>query len=646
MNRKGASQQDDTKRKRLVKRYMAFVKPYRSVILFIIFLGILTFAVPLVVPWMTKILIDEVLPGKPSQWTLESSALLLGGVYVFGVIVGHFRNYVTARLGNRMAIDLRSQLYRHMQQLSQQFYDNRQVGGIVSRILHDVNGAQNLIGGGVINLAMDLFLVVFAAAMLISLDAQLALLSLWLLPLYYLTFTNLNVRIRFAWRSVHRQMERISGVLVERISGMKVVQAFGRERKEMQRFTKQAEHHYRYSMSAHNLSNLLGSISQSFNHIGVIIIWIVGGYAVIRQSMTIGELIAFQAYIGQLYGPIQRFAQVNVTIQNSMTNIERIFEVFEIESDIQTKENALPLRQCKGEIVFDRVSYTYVVERPAKNPALQGKDPDLAELVKPGKRFYFIPPKTKPDPLPMVEEKVVALSDVSFRAYPGQVVAIVGPSGAGKSTLIQFIPRFYDPDEGSILIDGIDLRDIVLEDLREQIALVLQDNILFSGTVYDNIAYGRAEATLEEVQAAAKAANAHEFIMEWEYDYDTIVGERGVRLSGGQKQRLAIARALLKNPQILILDEATSALDAESESLVTEALERLMSNRTTFIIAHRLATVVRADHILVMDHGRIVECGSHSELLRARGLYRELYEKQLKAMQPEQMEKELAFKSS
>lgn len=628
----------------LVRRYIKFLKPYRFYILTIIVLGILQFAAPLTVPWMTKIMVDEVLPQKGSLWTLQKVIMILASVYLFSIATNFFRQYVTAKMGNSMIIDIRFQLYQHMQKLSQRYYDSRQVGSILSRILNDVNGAQNLVGGGVINLLIDLFLVLFAGFMLFSMDWKLAFLSLWLLPFYYLTFTNLNVRIRFAWRSVHRQMERISGVLVERISAMKVVQAFNREKMELSRFKKQATAHYSFTMSAHLLSNALGRISQTFQDAGGLIIWFVGGSMVIGGRMSVGELIAFQAYLSQLYGPIQRFSDVNVTIQNSLTNVERIFEVFDIQPDIRNKENPVPLKVCHGEIEFDQVSFEYVIERHGQQADAHQRDQDKMTNIKPGKRFYWIPPKMKPDPLPMVLEKRKALRRISFHARRGDVVALVGPSGGGKSTIIHLIPRFYDPDKGKVLLDGVDLRDYDLEDVRSHMALVLQDNILFSGTVYENIAYSNPNATRDEVHTAAKAANAHDFIEEWEQQYDTVIGERGVRLSGGQKQRIAIARALLKNPRILILDEATSALDAESESLVTEALERLMKNRTTFVIAHRLATVVRADQILVVDRGRIVEQGKHQELLAQNGLYRELYEKQLKAMRPEELNLALKLK--
>ena len=629
---------DKQKRKELIQRYWGFVRPYKFVIITIILLGIMSFSVPLAIPWFTKILIDEVLPGNEGFWSLKAVVLSMGGIFVFGLITNFIRNYVTARLGNKMALDIKQQLYRHLQKLSPQYYDNRQIGTIVSRVQHDVNGALNLVRSGVINLVIDLFMIIFAGVMLFNLNWKLALLSLWILPLYYLTFANLNVRIRFAWRSVHRQMARISGVLFERISGMKIVQSFNREPEEMSRFEKQTKYHYKYAMSAHVLSNTLGTITQSFNHIGTLIIWFIGGMFVINGHFSIGALIAFQQYLLQLYGPIQQFANVNVTIQNSMANIERIFEVFDIEPSINSKENAIRIDKSKGEVAFESVSFTYVVEReesPERNH--KNGDPDIIEKFKPEKKFYWVPPRTRP-PLPPVKiEETKALYDISFNAKAGEVVALVGPSGSGKSTLINLIPRFYDPDKGRVLLDNVDLKDYDVEDVRKQIGLVLQDNILFSGTVFDNIAYAEPDATHEQVIAAAKAAYAHDFISEWKMGYETLLGERGVRLSGGQKQRIAIARALLKDPRILVLDEATSALDADSEAYVTAALEKLMENRTTFIIAHRLATVVRADQILVMDKGYIVERGSHDELLIQNGLYRELYEKQLKAMRPEEL---------
>ena len=629
---------DKQKNKELVLRYWEFVKPYKFIIILIIILGIFSFSVPLTIPWFTKVLIDEVLPGKESFWSLPKVVISMGVIFLFGLITNFIRDYITARLGNVMALDIKQKLYSHLQKLSPQYYDNRQIGTIVSRVQHDVNGAQNLVRGGVINLTIDLFMVVIAGVMLFVLNWKLALLSLWILPLYYLTFTNLNVRIRFAWRSVHRQMGRISGVLFERISGMKIIQSFNREPEEMERFEKQTKHHYGYAMSAHVLSTTLRTITQSFNHMGTLIIWFVGGMFVINGNFMVGALIAFQQYLLQLYGPIQQFANVNVTIQNSMANIERIFEVFDIEPSIVSNENAVALEQSKGDIKFENVSFTYVIERE-ELPERQYKDgdPDLIEKFKPEKKFYWIPPRTKP-PLPPVKiEETKALYDISFHAKEGEVVALVGPSGSGKSTLINLIPRFYDPDKGRVLLDDVDLRDYDVEDVRRQIGLVLQDNILFSGTVFDNIAYADPNATEEQVISAAKSAYAHDFIMNWTKGYDTLLGERGVRLSGGQKQRIAIARALLKDPRILVLDEATSALDADSEAYVTAALEKLMHNRTTFIIAHRLATVVRADQILVMDEGYIVEHGSHNELLNKDGLYRDLYEKQLKAMRPEEL---------
>ncbi|GAA3407656.1 ABC transporter ATP-binding protein [Paenibacillus hodogayensis] len=630
----------DPANKRLVRRYLQFVKPYRYYLLAIVILGLLQFIVPLTGPWLMKIMIDDVLGQADSGWSLGQIVTIFASLYVMSVIVTFIRNNVMSRLGSRMVAGIRRQLYEHIQKMSQRFYDSRQVGSILSRVINDVNGAQNLVGSNVINVAFDLIMVVFAAFFLFSLSWKLALLSLWILPIYYLSFTNLNVRIRFASRSVNRQMERISGVLVERISGMKIVQSFNREQTELERFDKQSDQHVNHSMSTQILSNTLGRISQTVGYSGTLITWSVGGALVLKGELSIGSLIAFNGFLGQLYGPIQRFAEVNVTIQNAMTNIERIFEVLDIEPDVKNADNPLPLPVCRGDIRFDNVSFTYETELPVSK---NGKsfDPDIVERQKPPKSFYWIPPKTKPDPLPTTTESRIALENISFHAKPGQVIALVGPSGAGKSTLINFIPRFYDVDEGAVYLDGRNIKDYDMHDLRKQIAVVLQDNILFSGTVYENIAYGRPDAPVQDVYEAAKAANAHEFISKWEKGYDTVMGERGVRLSGGQKQRLAIARALLKDPRILILDEATSALDAESEELVTEALNRLMKNRTTFVIAHRLATVVRADQIIAMDNGRIAETGTHEQLLRKGGLYKELYEKQLKAMRPTEIKQML-----
>jgi ABC-type multidrug transport system fused ATPase/permease subunit len=640
----------------LAKKYWAFVRPYRFILLGIILLGILQLTAPLTVPWMTKILVDDVLlqngltgtaikTGEDTgqgttDWTLKHVALIMAAAFIFSVSVQFIRDLVTAHLGTKMVVDIRSQLYKHLQKLSPKFYDNRPVGGVVSRVLHDVNGAQNLVGHGVINVVVDLFVVIFASYFLFMIDWRLALLALWILPMYYLSFTNLNVRIRFAWRSVHRQVERISSVLVERISGIKIVQSFNQEAREHERFHKQSTFFYDYVMHAHVLSNILGRITQSFNHLGVVMIWFVGGTFVMQGEITIGALIAFQAYLGQMYGPIQRFSEVNITVQNSMANVERIFEVFEYKVDIENKEMAKVIENIKGDVRFENVSFTYVAERPdAPKVSYKNGDIDLIERYKPDKKFYLIPPRTRPGLPPLVVEKFKALRNISFHAMPGQVIALVGASGAGKSTLIHLIPRFYDPDEGSIYLDGMDLRNHDLFHLRSSIAMVMQDNLLFSGTAAENIAYGHPEATMDEIVKAAKTANAHQFISDWEKGYDTLLGERGVRLSGGQKQRIAIARALLNDPKILILDEATSSLDAESEALVTEALENLLVHRTTFIIAHRLATVVRADLILVMDRGEVVETGTHEVLLQDNGIYRKLYEMQLKAMRPEELEK-------
>lgn len=613
-----------------------WAKPYWWSIGGIIALGVFQFIGPLSIPVITQILIDETLKGE-GQWSLQQMLLLLAIVLLASVIIKFIQGYLLAVLGNRMMKRLREDLYDHLQKMSVSFYDQRQVGAVTSRVIHDIGGAQNLIGGGVINLVLDLVLVLFAGVLLFYYNAFLAGLSLSILPFYYLTFTNMNVHIRLSWRAVHRQMERISGTLVERIGGVRIVQAFTGELQESRRFRKQTAQHYEHVVRSHVLSNLLGRASESFAHIGSILIWIIGGGMVLKGSMQVGEIVAFQGLLGSLYGPIQRFADVNVTIQNSITNIERVFEIFDEEPEVKEKESPLALPFCRGDVRFENVTYTYVTRNLIYKDRKMDPAADIIYRQKPPKRFFWLPTSVRPGNPQVKLEHREGIRDISFNAKKGEVVALVGPSGAGKSTLINLIPRFYDPTAGTVYIDGRDARDYNIYDLRKHIALVLQENVLFSGTIRENIVYGKPNASEDEMIKAAEAANAHHFITEFDDGYDSVIGERGLRLSGGQRQRLGIARALLKNPQILILDEATSALDAESEALVTEALERLMVGRTTFVIAHRLATVVRADQILVINEGTIEQRGTHRELLDEGGLYRELYETQLKAMRPEEL---------
>lgn len=620
----------------LIKRYWDLIHPYRFRFMIIIALSFMRFVIPLTVPWMTKILIDQVLIGNSTVWTLQKVIVVLVVVYLVGNAVNFIRDYYTSIVGTQIMIDVRRKLYQHLQSLSPRFYDSQQVGQLVSRLMTDVSSAQNLVSGGILGILVDFMLIIISSVMLLSLNWKLALLSLALLPLLYLVFTNTNLRIRMYGRRVKQQMSDITATLVERIGAIKIVQSFNQEQNELDRYDAKAKNLYRYTLSAQLMSNLLGKLTQSFNQMGNVLIWFVGGWFVLQHHLTVGALVAFQAYLNQLYSPVKRFTSINVTIQNSLTSVERIFQVLDFEPDIQNISVPHHITCCKGELEFTHVKFSYR-SVPSLSTAKGMKMPKNES-----KRIYFLPPKMR---RPVVEDVSMtvetALEDISFHIHPGEVVALVGPSGAGKSTLIQLVNRFYDPDQGEILLDGVNLKHYDLQDLRAQIAMVWQDNVLFSGTIRDNISYGKPEASMEEIVEAAKAANAHAFIESFTDGYDTLLGERGLRLSGGQKQRIAIARALLLDPKMLILDEATSALDAESEWLVTEALERLMNNRTTIIIAHRLATVVRADQIVVMDQGRIVETGSHAQLMQTSKLYHSLYEKQYKAMRPEFYQDEL-----
>ncbi|KRF35890.1 ABC transporter ATP-binding protein [Paenibacillus sp. Soil787] len=581
----------------LASRFFGLVKPHLPFVMVIFLTGLLQAGVSLIAPWITKIMIDHILIGKEGTWTLGKIISLLTLTMCMGIVLQFARNWMETKLFIQLTNELRLKLYAHILKLSPRFFDSRQAGSIISRVIQDVNGAQNLVSAGVLGLLIDLLFVIFAGCMVVLLHWKLALFCLILLPLYAISHKKFNSKLRRSWKEVHQESENMSGDLVERVSGVRVVQSFQREQFELERLRNQSQTYTSKLRYTYLLSNVFGRITQSLTEIGKIIIWIAGASFVLNGDLSVGGLIAFQAYLALAYGPINRFAATNVMIQNSFSNLERIFEVLDIEPEIKNADHAIPLDQCRGEVRFEHVGFFYKEERG---------------------------------------EQEFALQNINFTAYPGQMVALVGPSGAGKSTLIQLISRFYDPEAGTVRLDGIDLKEYELHSLRNQVAAVFQDHILFSGTIYENISYGNPEATRDEVIEAAKAANVHTFVMEWEDQYSTIIGERGTRLSGGQKQRIAIARAFLKNPRILILDEATSALDAESEALVTEALDKLMQGRTTFVIAHRLSTIVRAEQILVMNQGEIVEQGTHHTLWGNRGLYWELYEKQWKAMRPQE----------
>jgi len=542
-----------------------------------------------VIPWLTKTLIDDVIPNRRMEMIKWVLVAILGLRLASGVI-SYWRTYLVSLVGQLVLFDLRNDIFRHLQKLSLSYYEKNQAGKILARVMWDVQNVHQLFSSAFIQLISDTFAILIYVVILFSMSAKLAFYSILVLPLYAWTFLILRPRIRRASQDLQEKFSYIVGSVSERITGAKVVKSFTRERSEQRRFVGDIREKTTLELDMIKLSTTLGTTSEFISGLGTAIILCYGSYLAIREEagMTAGRLVQFTSYLAQLYGPIVRVVQVNDVIQRASVALERIFEVLDTKPSVAEKPDAVPLPPVKGHVVVENVSFGY--------------DPD--KLV---------------------------LKGISLDVQPGQMIALVGPSGSGKSTLSNLIPRFYDPIEGRILIDGYDLKDVTLHSLRSQIGIVLQETLLFSGTIRDNLRYGAPEATDEELVAAAKAANAHDFIIEQENGYDTEIGERGMKLSGGQKQRLAIARAILRDPRILILDEATSALDSESEALIQEALERLMRGRTTFVVAHRLSTIVRADRIVVLDKGEIAEMGTHIELLENNGIYARLYIEQFKS---------------
>lgn len=582
-----------------LRRFLGYARPYRWLLVGAVCAGVIRFSLQFVTPWGVGVLLDGalksagLLPGVTRQARfaqVHEIAALMAIALLVRCVAQFTESILTNRLGNRMVFDLRRRLYTHIHHLSLSFFDQRQVGSIGSRVLNDISVAQNLIGSGVTSVVIDAIALLFTFAVLFKLEWRLTLVAFVIMPGYVVTLRKLNPRIRATSQEIQEKFSQISGTVYESLAGMQVVQAFTQERAAERQFVRETRQHYERLMTRARLNATLNFLTTFLTGMGTILLLWWGGQMVIRGMLTPGMLVQFYSYVGYLYGPLSRFAELNQVYQNSMGAVDRVFEILDTEPD--------------------------VAERPAEErPALPAGAPFTGHVRFDGVSFGYDP--TRP-----------VLREVDLDVAPGKMVALVGPSGSGKTTITRLLLRFYDVTAGTIWLDGHDLRDLPLKELRQQVGVVLQEPILFTGSVRENIRFGNPAASEEEVVAAAKAANAHDFIDELQQGYDTLVGERGAHLSGGQRQRISIARALLKDPRLLILDEATSALDSESERLIQEALVRLMEGRTSFVVAHRLSTIINADQIVVLDRGRIVEQGTHEELLLANGLYAELCAKQ------------------
>ena len=509
-------------------------------------------------------------------------------LYATRGVISFALNYLMNWLGQRIVFDLRFQSYRHLNRLSLAYYDTRQTGKIMARLTGDIDTIQYMISGGFVTFIADLFSVVALLIVLFYNQWKLALVAVAIVPLYVINYKLFIRHIRPISVELRERWDAMLGVLQEKLTGINVVKAFVREDHETERFMKTVQDNFELGMKQMKLNRSLGAIAQIIRAVGTGAVQWVGGTLILHRQMHIGELLAFSGWVAFMYDPAVRLAEFNITMQWAGAALDRIFETLDTRPEISDVPNAVPLKNLAGAVDLEHVSFGYDSESPV-------------------------------------------LHDINLAVRPGEVVAIVGPSGAGKTTLVNLIARFYDVSQGRITIDGIDLKQVKLESLRRQVGIVSQESLLFSVTLRENIEYGRHDATNREVFQAAKNADLHEFILNLPQGYDTKIGEDGIKLSVGQKQRMSIARATLTDPRILILDDATSALDSKTEANVQAALERLMKGRTCFVIAHRLSTIMSADRIVVMDAGRIVDVGTHADLVSRPGVYQNLYNEQYRS---------------
>ena len=574
-----------------IKQYMEYVKPYKWKIVWTIMIGIVKFAIPLLIPLILKYVIDDIIEHDTWNTDEKTTHLLwvMGIAFIIFLIlrppVEYYRQYLAQWVGNKILYDLRDKLFDHMQKLSMKYYSTTKTGEIISRVINDVEQTKNFVITGLMNIWLDLITILIAICIMLAMDIPLTFVAIALFPLFGFAIKYFYGRLRQLTRERSQALAEVQGHLHERVQGVPVTRSFALEDYEQKQFDNQNKKFLNKAMEHTSWNAKTFAVTNTITDLAPLLVITFSAHQVITGSMSIGTMAAFFAYLERVYSPLRRLINSSTVLVQSIASIDRVFEFMDEQYDIVDKPNAITVKRVHGDIDFENVSFEY-------------------------------------------DEDYAVLKNINLQVNQGETIALVGMSGGGKSTLISLIPRFYDVTDGSIKVDGIDIRDVEALSLRNNIGMVLQDNILFGDTVAMNIKMGKPNATEEEVIAAAKAANAHDFIMELPEGYHTMVGERGVKLSGGQKQRVAIARVFLKNPPILIFDEATSALDLESEHMIQEAMEKLASDRTTFIVAHRLATITHADRIVVIENGEITEVGSHHELMKKKGSYYDLYQVQ------------------
>ncbi len=545
-------------------------------------------ATQLYTPWAVRSLVSLVTNKDPD---LAVKALILASVlcalYLLQAFCQFVRSYFTHYAAWHFVSDMRIRVYNHLQKLSLSYYHDKQTGQLMSRTTNDTAALEVLIAHAAPDLIINILILVGVTVVLFSINVYLAAISLISVPFIFILSKNFTKKFFPTARKTQQVLAEFNATLHDNLAGIKEIQVFNQQARESERIRVKSQDYARLNVRMLKMSAYYHPAIGFFNNFGTVLVIGFGGYLAFKNMIPVEDIVAFIMYLGMFYQPVSTLGRVNEDMQNALASAERIFEILDTESDVKEAPGAIDIGKASGNIRFENVSFQYT-------------------------------------------DGIDVLKDINLEIRPGEMVALVGPTGVGKTTMVSLIARFYDPTSGRITLDGRDLRDITLKSLRDNISIVLQDVYLFNGTVAENIAYGVKEATMEQIIEAAKVANAHEFIVNLADGYNTVIGERGIKLSGGQKQRISIARAVLRNAPILILDEATASVDVETEKLIHDAIDKVIQNRTTIVIAHRLSSVQKADKIVVLNQGRIEEIGTHEELLKKGGLYSHLCSIQLK----------------